>query len=101
MKTKFKSIIHGAFHSFGVVCAGAILLMAFSAQAQNLFVGHAQLFNGNINEITPAGVQSIFVSGLTPFGIAFNNAGNLFVADVLSGDTLNSRRAERKAPLPP
>jgi hypothetical protein len=39
MKTKFKSTIRAACHSSGVViCAGAVMLFASSAQAQNLFV---------------------------------------------------------------
>ena len=39
MKTKSKSVIHAAGQSFsGIVCAGAVLLMAASAPGQNLFV---------------------------------------------------------------
>jgi hypothetical protein len=39
MKTKFNSTIRTACHSFGgAVCAGAILLIASSAPAQNRFV---------------------------------------------------------------
>ena len=50
-------------HSFGgVVCAGAVMLIASSAQAQNLFVSNFR--SGNINEFTPGGVQSTFASGL-------------------------------------
>ncbi len=38
--------------------------------------------NNNIYEITPGGSQSLFASGLNdPEGIAFNSAGNLFVAN--------------------
>jgi len=81
MKTKFKSTIHAACHSFsGVVCAGAVLLIASNAQAQNLFA--SDYYSGNIYEYTPSGVQSTFASGLAdPFGLAFNSAGNLFEAD--------------------
>ena len=65
MKTKFKSIIRAACHSFGgVVCAGAVLLIASSAQAQNLFVSNQLSGSGSITEITPGGAQSTFASGL-------------------------------------
>ena len=38
--------------------------------------------HGNIDEFTPNGVRSIFASGLTsPFALAFDSGGNLFVAD--------------------
>ena len=59
--------------------------------------------SGNIYEFTPGGAQSTFASGLNdPFGLAFNSAGDLFVADGRqSATSMNSRRAERKAPLPP
>jgi hypothetical protein len=83
MKTKFKSTIRAACRSFGgAVCAGAVLLIAAGAPAQNLFVGNF----GNILEITPSGAQSNFASGLgSPYGLAFNSAGNLFEADYGSG----------------
>ena len=55
-----------------------MLLFVFSAPAQNLFVGSG----GDIYEFAPGGTQSIFASGLNyPDGIAFNSAGNLFVAN--------------------
>jgi hypothetical protein len=81
MKTKFKSTIHAACHSFGgAVCAGAVMQIASSAQAQNLFV--ADWSSDNIYEYTPGGAQSTFASGLfAPEGLAFNSAGNLFEAD--------------------
>jgi hypothetical protein len=81
MKTKTNSLLRAARHFIGaVVCAGAVLLMASSAQAQNLFV--AGFFNGDIYEITPGGAQSTFASGLTyPIGLAFDSAGNLFEGD--------------------
>src|SRR5208283_4762492 len=86
MKTKFKSIIRAACHSFfGVVCVGVVLLIAASTQAQNLF--EADYVSGNIYEFTPGGARSTFASGLSdPFALAFNSAGDLFAADFGSGD---------------
>ena len=74
MKTKPKFCIHAAYNSFGgVVCAGAVLLIASGAQAQNLFV--ADYSGGSITEITPGGVQSTIGlnpnNGASPFGLAF------------------------------
>ena len=85
MKTKFKSTIRAACHSFGgAVCAGAFLLLTASTQAQNLF--EADEDSGNIYEFTPGGAQSTFASGLNePAGLAFNSAGDLFVACVGGG----------------
>ena len=64
MKTNVKSIILNIARFLGgTICAGAVLLLiAASAQAQNLFV--ADYGSGNINEITPGGAQSTFASGL-------------------------------------
>jgi len=83
-----KTSIGTVFHSFGAaVCAGAVLLIASSAQAQNLFV--ANWADNDIIEITPSGVQSIFASGLDgPYGLAFNSAGDLFVANFFGGDII-------------
>ncbi|HEV2453679.1 MAG TPA: hypothetical protein VGY98_05430 [Verrucomicrobiae bacterium] len=62
------------------VLAGAFILMVAGASAQNLFVSN--FTTGDIYEITPGGVQSVFASGMNyPFGIAFNNAGDLYVAN--------------------
>jgi hypothetical protein len=64
----------------GIVCAGAILLMAASAPAQNLFV--STLVSDDIIEIAPGGSQSTFATGMYyPTGIAFNSSGDLFVAN--------------------
>jgi len=64
----------------------AVMLIASSAQAQNLFVEGVGPgpwnSSGNITEITPGGAKSTFASGLTPpFGLAFDNAGDLFVSE--------------------
>ena len=81
MKTKSKSIIRTVCHSFGgVVCAAAVMLIASSTQAQNLF--EADGGSSSIYEFTPSGTQSTFATGLSyPTGLAFNNAGDLFVAN--------------------
>lgn len=71
MKASCKSIIRAACHTFsGTVCAGAVLLFASSAQAQNLF--EADYGSGNIYKFTPVGVKSTFASGLNqPAYLAF------------------------------
>ena len=85
MKTRCQSIFRAAYHTFDrAVFAGAVLLIASSTQAQNLFVsGYG---SGNIYEFTPSGAQSTFASGLTPGGLAFNSTGDLFDADPNSGN---------------
>ena len=61
------------------VCAGAVLLIATNGQAQNLFVATSS----SVIEITPGGAQTTFASGfVNPWGLAFNSAGDLFVANV-------------------
>ena len=67
----------------GVLCLAVISLICSSASAQNLFAVDAVQGNyGNIDEFTPNGVRSVFASGLTsPFAMAFDSGGNLFVAD--------------------
>ena len=55
-----------------------------AAQGQNLFVSVS--YCGEVDEITPDGVQSTFASGLNqPEGLAFDLAGNLFVGESGSG----------------
>ncbi|HTR42285.1 MAG TPA: PEP-CTERM sorting domain-containing protein [Pseudomonadales bacterium] len=77
MKTKITTPGHSLA---GLAWVGALLLMAGSADAQNLFV--ADYNTQDIYEITPGGSQSVFASGLNyPGGIAFNSMGDLFVAN--------------------
>ena len=78
MKTKIRSPINDLFAR--AVCAAVFMMISLNTLAQNLFVD--SYFNGTIVEITPGGVQSTFASGLsTPEGMAFNSAGDLFVAE--------------------
>lgn len=73
-KTPFPS------HSFGgIISAAAILFMAANVSAQNLFI--ANYPNGTIQEIS-GGAESIFATGMNyPAGVAFDGAGDLFVAN--------------------
>jgi sugar lactone lactonase YvrE len=62
----------------GAVCAGVFVLVPARVHGQNLFVSD---LGGNISEITTSGAQSPFVSGISyPLALAFNSAGDLFVA---------------------
>jgi DNA-binding beta-propeller fold protein YncE len=83
-----KNVVDGRRFIGGVLCLAAITLICARASAQNLFVSDFD-FQGNygiIDEFTPNGVRSTFASGLNdPSGLAFDKAGNLFVADAGSG----------------
>jgi hypothetical protein len=70
----------------GVLCLAVISLICARASAQNLFaVDRDPTGGGIIDEFTPNGVRSIFTSGLNnPSGLAFDKAGNLFVADAVA-----------------
>ena len=75
----------------GVLCFAVISLICSRASAQNLFaVGLNPTtgnFTGSIYKFTPNGVRSTFASGLkSPFALAFDSAGNLFVADAGDGN---------------
>jgi glucose/arabinose dehydrogenase len=90
MKLLSVSVLARRTSFFGAVCAGALLLIASNAQAQNLFVAEAEA--GNIYEFTQGGVQSTFASGLdAPYGLAFDSAGDLFEMDAGS-DTIQEIR---------
>ena len=75
---KTKNALCGLFMAVVLQLGG----LASSAQAQNLFVASG----GNILEFTPGGSQSTFASGLSPYGLAFDSAGDLFVASIGSGN---------------
>src|ERR1017187_3846174 len=83
MKTKCKSSLCIVCPLFGgVICAGAVMLIASSAHAQNLFVSRGT----DIYEFTPGGAYSVFatVPGNAP-GLAVNSAGDLFVPNTGNG----------------
>ena len=83
-ETKLRSDIALTRHLIsGILCLAVISLICSKAAAQNLFAVDAVQGNyGNIDEFTPNGVRSVFASGLTsPFAMAFDSGGNLFVAD--------------------
>ncbi|HUB25554.1 MAG TPA: hypothetical protein VL992_08990, partial [Tepidisphaeraceae bacterium] len=62
------------------VAALVSMSIIVSAQAQNLFV--SEMSSGTVTEVAPDRAQSPFASGLDhPEGLAFNSAGDLFVAD--------------------
>ena len=67
----------------GISCkwlAAVVLLLTFSARAQNLFEADGR--GGTIIEFTPGGTKSTYASGFGyPWGLAFDRADNLFVVD--------------------
>lgn len=60
--------------------AAAFLVLACAAPAQNLYVSWAN--GGMVNEFSPAGAESLFAEDFfLPVGVAFDGAGDLYVAD--------------------
>jgi DNA-binding beta-propeller fold protein YncE len=71
------------------VCAGLVILLSSTAQAQNLFVtgGNNSPNSPCIAEFAPDGTRSIFTTNVDDgVGLAFDSAGNLFEADSISGN---------------
>ena len=63
--------------------AGAVLLMAGGAPAQNLFVLDSG--DGTIYEFTPDGARTAFAYGLAGPALAINSVGDLFLANFFGG----------------
>jgi hypothetical protein len=84
--TKFNPALRLTRQLFStLVCLGAIILICSTASARDLFMsdGYSGIDRdlGHIYKIGPNGVPSTFASGLNgPLGLAFDSAGNLFVA---------------------
>ena len=69
-----------------VVWLAALILICSGASAQNMFVSGTDTRGGEIFKFSWDGKQSIFASGLyKPWDMAFDSAGNLFVADYDNG----------------
>ena len=68
----------------GALCLAVISVICTRVSAQNLFVSGSDASGGKIFEFTPSGVKSTFASGVGGL-LAFDGAGNLFVADGAAG----------------
>jgi SMP-30/Gluconolactonase/LRE-like region len=66
----------------GTLCAGAILFLAAGASAQDLFVTAGSTSDADVLKFTPGGAQKVIATGMDyPLGLAFDSAGDLFVAN--------------------
>lgn len=66
----------------GTLYAGAVLLMAAGASAQNLYVTVGSSSDADIYQITPGGTQTLVASGMNyPLGMASDSEGDIFVAN--------------------
>src|SRR4029077_9258918 len=84
-ETKSKSTPGVAHLLTWIVCLNVLILSCARAPAQNLFMsdGYSGTSEdlGHIYKFTPTGASSAFASGLDgPEGLAFDSAGNLFMA---------------------
>lgn len=80
MKTRIRLLV-----SSGLTLCAALWAMPPTASAQNIFV--ANQGNGTVSEFSSSGtlINATFVSGLSeisPYGLAFDSSGDLFVANV-------------------
>lgn len=87
MKTETKPFFRAEFHlASGFLFAGAVMLAAGNAPAQNLFVAGSG-YDGNIYEIAPGGSPTTYAENQAgPSGLAFDHSGNLFVTDTTGGN---------------
>ncbi len=87
--TIFRVASDGTINPFVTFAGASPVDITFNA-AGNMFASVlTSATSGEIVEITPTGMQSIFASGLVgPRGITFDSSGNLFVADRGTGQIL-------------
>lgn len=94
---KTTSLIHPQVIT-GTLCAGMLLCLTAGASAQNLFASIGSSANGQIFEYSPSGVPTLIASGQDyPQGIAFNYAGDLFIANTAlnAGESGNITKISR------
>src|SRR3954470_15296691 len=91
-KTRFNAVLGIACHLFGRAASlGAIMLICHSATAQDLYVSARDDNGGKVLRFSWDGLQSTFALALSdPQGLVMDNAGNLFVADVVGDDPVIS-----------
>jgi sugar lactone lactonase YvrE len=77
----------------GVVAVGCFFFTSLFAQGQTIFVSNEGLpqYQGvppYIEEFNSSGTGTVFASGYTPGGLAFDSSGNLYVANEFAGTIL-------------